>query len=150
MTAGSHPPGPKTGFEVERPPSTEEDRTERLDDARTIALDAGAGRRFPARGERRVLGRYRLERRLGAGGFGVVWLAFDEKLEREVAVKLVERDGGGPVPERATREARVAARLNHPGIVALYELGEDDEAVYLVSVVVLCRSMAQSRRAWAP
>src|SRR4051794_8354790 len=90
-----------------------------------------------------VLDRYSLERRIGAGGFGVVWLAFGEKLEREVAVKIVDRDGGGPVSERVAREARVAARLNHPGIVALYELGEDDEAVYLVSELVAGRTMAE-------
>src|SRR5205823_4276168 len=74
---------------------------------------------------------------------------FEEKLEREVAVKSVERDGDGPVPERAVREARVAARLNHPGIVALYELGEDDEAVYLVSELVHGRTLAELTRAGA-
>jgi hypothetical protein len=96
-----------------------------------------------------VLGRYRLERRIGAGGFGVVWLAFDEKLEREVAVKVVAREGDDPVSERAEREARVAARLNHPGIVALYELGADDDAVYLVSELVPGRTLAELTRAGA-
>src|SRR3982750_1866419 len=94
-----------------------------------------------------VLGRYRLERRIGAGGFGVVWLAFDEKLEREVAVKVVPRDGAtadDPSSQRAEREARVAARLNHPGIVPLYELGADDEAVYLVSELVPGRTPARA------
>ena len=67
-----------------------------------------------------VLGRYRMERRLGAGGFGVVWLAWDEKLEREVAVKVIPRERGEG--ERVEREARAASRLNHPGIVAIYEL----------------------------
>jgi eukaryotic-like serine/threonine-protein kinase len=97
-----------------------------------------------------VLDRYRLERRIGAGGFGVVWLAFDEKLEREVAVKVVPREGDDP-PEnsRAEREARVAARLNHPGIVALYELGADEEAVYLVSELVPGRTLAELTRAGA-
>ncbi|HKN93793.1 MAG TPA: serine/threonine-protein kinase [Thermoleophilaceae bacterium] len=90
-----------------------------------------------------VLGRYRLDRRLGAGGYGVVWLAWDEKLEREVAVKVIPREAEGPAPVRAEREARVAARLNHPGIVSLYELGSDDEAVYLVSELVRGRTFAE-------
>ncbi len=114
-----------------------EDRTQpaaRRDE--TLALSESAPRR-------RVLDRYVLERRLGHGGFGVVWLAFDEKLEREVAVKVIAREDGEPVSERAEREARVAARLNHPGIVGLYELAADDEAVYLVSELVPGRNLAE-------
>jgi hypothetical protein len=89
--------------------------------------------------ERAVLGRYRMERRLGAGGFGVVWQAWDEKLEREVAVKVIARDAD----PRAEREARAAARLGHPGIVTLYELAGDEEHVYLVSELVHGRSLAE-------
>jgi eukaryotic-like serine/threonine-protein kinase len=96
-----------------------------------------------------VLGRYLLEQRLGSGGYGVVWRAWDEKLEREVAVKVIPREGGGPAPVRAEREARVAARLNHPGIVSLYELGGDDEAVYLVSELVRGRTFAELQRGGA-
>src|SRR5919197_885248 len=93
------------------------------------------------------LGRYLLERRLGAGGYGVVWLGWDEKLEREVAVKVIPRDEAqARAPTRAEREARVAARLNHPGIVSLYELGADDEAVYLVSELVRGRTFAELLR----
>jgi len=88
-----------------------------------------------------VLGRYRLERRLGAGGFGVVWLGWDEKLEREVAVKAIPREGGSG--ERVEREARAAARLNHPGIVAIYELASDEHDVYLVSELVRGRTLAE-------
>jgi len=81
-----------------------------------------------------VLGRYRLEQRLGAGGFGVVWRARDERLERPVAVKVMpHRKGMG---KRAEREALAAARLNHPAIVTLYEAGSDGDAAYLVSELV--------------
>jgi len=81
-----------------------------------------------------VLGRYRLRRRLGAGGFATVWLARDERLDREVAIKILARERivGG----RFEREARAAARLAHPGIVTLYEAAVDDEGAYLVSELV--------------
>ncbi len=81
-----------------------------------------------------LLGRYRLCQRLGAGAFGVVWIAHDERLDREVAVKIVPRERviGG----RFEREARAAARLAHPGIVTLYEAAVDDDGAYLVSELV--------------
>jgi tRNA A-37 threonylcarbamoyl transferase component Bud32 len=81
-----------------------------------------------------VLDRYALHKRLGAGAFGTVWMARDERLERDVAVKILAReliaDG------RFEREARAAARLSHPGIVTLYEAAVDDEGAYLVSELV--------------
>jgi hypothetical protein len=91
-----------------------------------------------------VLARYRLGQRLGAGGMGVVYLARDEHLEREVAVKriAVEHDLDG----RGEREAIAAARLSHPGIVALYESGRDDAALYLVSELVRGRTLAELER----
>jgi hypothetical protein len=94
---------------------------------------------------RRVLGRYRLVRQIGSGGFGVVWLAEDERLERAVAVKRIAMHDEA-VAARAEREARAAARLAHPGIVALYESGRDDEAVYLVSELVRGRTLAELMR----
>jgi serine/threonine protein kinase len=99
-----------------------------------------------------VLGRYRLEERLGAGGFGVVWRARDEHLEREVAVKAIARadTASGEQPDdRPAREARAAARLNHPGIVALYEMGADAKTVYLVSELVHGRTFAELGRGGA-
>ena len=81
-----------------------------------------------------VLSRYRLCRRLGTGGFGTVWLARDERLERDVAIKLLPRERLHFA--RFEREARATARLNHPGIVTLYEAAADDEGAYLVSELV--------------
>ena len=86
-----------------------------------------------------VLGRYRVEQRLGAGGFGVVWRARDERLERPVAVKVLPHRRG--LGKRAEREALAAARLNHPAIVTLYEAGSDDDAAYLVSELVEGRAL---------
>jgi hypothetical protein len=94
-----------------------------------------------------VLGRYRLQRRLGTGGFGAVWLARDEKLGREVAVKAVPRSAAHD--DRAEREAVAAARLNHPGIVTLYEAGSDDSGHYLVSELVSGATLADLQRAGA-
>jgi hypothetical protein len=113
------------------------------DEQRTLPLGGSdpTQRLADGAGARLILGRYRLERRLGAGGFGVVWLAWDEKLEREVAVKAIPRDGGAG--ERVEREARAAARLNHPGIVAIYELASDEHDVYLVSELVRGRTLAE-------
>jgi hypothetical protein len=108
--------------------------------------DATAARALGAGGDaRRVLDRYRLARRIGSGGFGVVWLAEDERLERAVAVKRIAMHDDA-VAVRAEREARAAARLSHPGIVALYESGRDDEAFYLVSELVRGRTLAELMR----
>ncbi len=98
-------------------------------------------------GPRTVLDRYRLEQRLGAGGFGVVWHAWDERLEREVAVKVIPHERGGG--ERVEREALASARLNHPAIVGIYELASDDDDVYLVSELVRGRTLAELLRAGA-
>jgi tRNA A-37 threonylcarbamoyl transferase component Bud32 len=94
-----------------------------------------------------VLERYRLLRRLGAGAFGSVWAARDERLERDVAVKILDRER--VVGGRFEREARAAARLQHPAIVTLYEAGIDAQGAYLVCELVrgltLARAIAEGR-----
>jgi eukaryotic-like serine/threonine-protein kinase len=82
-----------------------------------------------------VLDRFLIERRIGSGGFGVVYEAWDGRLERAVAVKAIEQHGSGG-DQRVLREAQAAARLNHPGIVTLYEMGEEDGNALLVSELV--------------
>jgi len=91
-----------------------------------------------------VLGRYRLGERLGSGGFGTVFAARDERLDRLVAVKVLPAPG--PVPERAQREALAAARLDHPGIVAVFDAGEENGERYLISELVRGRTLAALER----
>ncbi|MEV0843929.1 protein kinase [Actinocatenispora sera] len=67
-------------------------------------------------------GRYRLRRRLGAGGMSVVWQAYDRVLERQVAIKLLT--GTGPDTDRIRAEARAVARLTHPRIVNVFDCAE--------------------------
>ncbi len=81
-----------------------------------------------------IRGRYYLDRKLGRGGAGEVFLAYDQQLERWVAIKRMRVDMGG-VAERekfATREAKRLARLQHPNIVTVYDLIEHDGDLLLV------------------
>jgi len=88
-----------------------------------------------------VLDRFLIERRIGSGGFGVVYEAWDGRLERPVAVKAIEQRG--EAGKRVMREAQAAARLNHPGIVTLYEMGEEDGNALLVSELVEGSTLAR-------
>jgi eukaryotic-like serine/threonine-protein kinase len=80
-----------------------------------------------------ILGRFRIEQRIGSGGFGTVYRAWDERLERPVAVKAIEAEADGP---RVTREAQAVARLDHRNIARLYELDGDESHAYLVSELI--------------
>ncbi len=84
------------------------------------------------------IGPYRLERQLGAGGFGVVYLAQDQDLKRSVAIKMLhpERLEQPEVLRRFQREACVIARLQHPGIVQLYDYSRQGPPYYLVTEFV--------------
>src|SRR5688572_23413479 len=75
----------------------------------------------------RVIGRYEIQRPIGAGGMGVLWLARDPMIDRLVAIKLM-REGveSATSRERFMREARSAGRLHHPNIVTIFDVGEQD------------------------
>jgi eukaryotic-like serine/threonine-protein kinase len=80
-----------------------------------------------------TFGPYEILGRLGSGGMGLVFRAWDERLHREVAIKLV-RDGyrAPGARERFLQEARAASRLNHPNICTIFDIGEKDGDPYLV------------------
>ena len=77
------------------------------------------------------IGRYKLLEMVGAGGMGMVWGAWDPELERRVAVKLVRSSSSG-AQERMLREGQVLARLSHPNIVPIFDVGTVGDQVYLV------------------
>ncbi|MBS1150148.1 MAG: protein kinase [Myxococcaceae bacterium] len=79
-------------------------------------------------------GRYRLEQKIGEGGMGSVYLATDLELDRKVAVKLLAKNlvGDAEVVERFEREARLTAKLDHPNIVPIYDVGRTDERPFIV------------------
>lgn len=77
------------------------------------------------------IGRYRLLERAGSGGMGVVWSAWDPELERRVAIKLV-RATVKSAREQIQREGQALAKLSHPNVVSIFDVGVIDDQVYLV------------------
>jgi serine/threonine-protein kinase len=115
----------------------------------------------PVPGVPRVLDdKYRLEQLLGRGGMGAVYRARDMRLDRLVAVKVVRAEliGNADARRRFRREAQIVARLQHPGIVAIYDFGTlPDGAAYLVMELVRGEDLRrvlvregrlESKRAW--
>ncbi len=113
---------------------------------------AGGGTpRSPKSREPRRIGRYQLDRRIAAGGMGEVWAGWDPELRREVAVKLVRPDRLADDTERARllREARALARVGHPNVLAVYDVGELDGEVFIVTELVAGDTLASRAGATA-
>ncbi len=113
--------------------------------AETVILGGGGGGRTNANTmilndgtvEKPMLGRYQVEKELGKGAMGVVYLGRDPKISRVVAIKTMalsqefEEDELAEVKERFFREAETAGRLNHPNIVTIYDAGEEHDLAYI-------------------
>ena len=96
-----------------------------------MAADALATRRSPER-----IGRYQIVERIGRGAMGVVYCARDEAMGRDVALKVLITDfeDDPDIRTRFLREAEAAARLSHPNIITIFDVGEDGDRFYIVDV----------------
>jgi tetratricopeptide (TPR) repeat protein/predicted Ser/Thr protein kinase len=121
--------------------------------ARVAALDAEhlrnavAARLFGAAAEPVKIGRFTVLKRLGAGGMGVVYAAYDNELDRKIAIKLLRGiDETGAHIARLKREAQALAKLSHPNVVHVYEIGSFRKQVFVAMEFV----EGVSLREWEP
>lgn len=122
----------------------EADAREGLD---TQRMRSALQSRLFGRGEPLRIGRFVVVDRLGAGGMGTVFRAYDPDLDRRVAIKVLRSDLAGSARdhERLAREAKLLARLTHPNVVAVHEVGTMDEGVFVAMEYV----EGQDLGAWA-
>ncbi|WP_143649563.1 serine/threonine-protein kinase, partial [Streptomyces tricolor] len=139
------PPGPRTEQQPHAQPQPQPGSgPQRQPGPGETRVDPGAGRL--------VAGRYRLLGKLGHGGMGTVWRAKDEVVDREVAVKeprvpdhLPEREQANAY-ERMRREARAAARLDHPAVVNVHDVAVVDGRPWIVMELVHGRTLGEVLR----
>ncbi len=91
------------------------------------------------------IGRFEIRRRLGKGGFGVVYLAHDPGLDRLVALKVPRSEllATGQQRESFLHEARTAAKLKHPALVTVYEVQQEGDLIYIVQEYIEGQNLAQ-------
>src|SRR6059058_5378779 len=92
------------------------------------------------------IGPYRIVRKLGEGGMGIVYAAEDERLRRTVAIKTMRDATDSTTRERLFREARAAASLNHPNVCQLFDIGEDSGTPFLVMELLEGKSLSERLR----
>ena len=93
------------------------------------------------------IGRYTITRKLGQGGMGIVYEARDERLDRAVALKTMAAMAADETSRsRFWREARAAARVNHPNICQIYEIGEDEAELFIAMELLSGQPLADQLR----
>src|SRR5665647_2449361 len=89
------------------------------------------------------LGHFQIDKKLGAGGMGEVYLATDLALDRPVAIKVLPAGAtSGTARERLVREARAQARVNHPNVAHIYFIGEEEGRLYFAMELVPGQTLA--------
>ncbi|MBV8233631.1 MAG: protein kinase, partial [Planctomycetaceae bacterium] len=128
-------PGTRPGDEPLDPPASEQGQVESL----VVDEDEGAPADLPS-----SFGRYRVIKKLGAGGMGAVYLAHDTQLDRPVALKVphVTSWSDPEVLERFLREARAAARFHHVNFCPIYDVGQIDGVHFLAMAYIEGRTLA--------
>ena len=113
-----------------------------------VAPETPAGAAREPRPEPKLIGRYRIVKRLGEGGMGVVWEAIDPELGRGVAVKVMRESRAGSVrlAERMRREAQALARLSHPNVVSVFDVGLDAGELYIVMQLIAGQTLDEAVR----
>jgi tetratricopeptide (TPR) repeat protein len=142
LDAGAGPGDARIVVDTEGPPTSTAEVDERVLAAAAPAIDdlereqtrASLRRKMFGRADAGVrIGRFVILRRLGAGGMGVVYAAYDAELDRRVAIKLMhaDQDAAGQASSRLLAEARALARLSHPNVVQIYDVGTHARQVYV-------------------
>src|SRR6516225_3808630 len=88
----------------------------------------------PVRGT--TLGRYVVRELLTSGATGVVYRAYDPELDREIALKVLRKSRLGPSAERLLGEAQALARIRHPNVIAVYDVGTVDDQLFLAMELI--------------
>jgi tetratricopeptide (TPR) repeat protein len=112
-------------------------------DRRAAVLAAARAALFEPAPEPKKIDRYVIERRLGQGGMGVVWAARDLRLGRRVALKLLQHGGSATDRARMMREAQALARLSHPNVVEVFDVGLHDGQVFIAMELVVGETLAE-------
>ena len=143
------------GFLLARAPSTPSPRQEPSPTPSTLVEDTVTAKGPPMAALERgtLLGRYVVLERIGAGGMGVVYAAYDPSIDRRIGLKLVHAAPGAvDSTDRILSEARAAARTQHPAVVAVHDVGRVDDRVFIAMELVeggtLRQHLATTRPDW--